>query len=88
MSKSSSNLPYEKVCKNEPVCIADEVPFEIPDSWGWARLSDICNIVNGFTPLRTNPDYWNNGTVSWFTVEDISNLVLDKCVILFLILTK
>ncbi|MCI6163841.1 MAG: restriction endonuclease subunit S [Lachnospira sp.] len=35
------NLPYEKVGKNEPVCIADEVPFEIPESWEWARLGTI-----------------------------------------------
>ena len=38
---STDNLPYEKVGKNEPVCIADEVPFEIPDSWEWARLGMI-----------------------------------------------
>ena len=34
-------MPYEKVGKNEPVCIADEVPFEIPASWEWVRLSKI-----------------------------------------------
>ena len=28
----------------EPTCIEDEIPFEIPDSWEWARLgSIICN---------------------------------------------
>ena len=27
--------------KNEPLCIADEVPFEIPESWEWARLGMI-----------------------------------------------
>ena len=32
----TDNLPYEKVGKNEPVCIADEVPFDIPESWEWA----------------------------------------------------
>ena len=37
----TDNLPYEKVGKNEPVCIADEVPFDIPDSWEWARLKDL-----------------------------------------------
>ena len=31
-------MPYEKVGKNEPVCIADEVPFDIPESWEWVRL--------------------------------------------------
>ena len=35
------NLPYEKIGKNEPVCIADEVPFEIPESWEWVRLKQI-----------------------------------------------
>ena len=39
--RGSDNLPYEKVGKNEPVCIADEVPFDIPDSWGIIRLNDI-----------------------------------------------
>ena len=34
-------MPYEKVGKNEPVCIADEVPFEIPESWEWVRLKNI-----------------------------------------------
>ncbi|MBP3266548.1 MAG: restriction endonuclease subunit S, partial [Clostridiales bacterium] len=39
--RGEDNLPYEKVGKNEPVCISDEVPFEIPDSWEWARLGSI-----------------------------------------------
>ena len=39
--RGADNLPYEKVGKNEPVCIADEVPFEIPESWEWARLGMI-----------------------------------------------
>ena len=44
---SSDNLPYEKVGKNEPVCIADEVTFEIPDSWEWVRLGNICDMYTG-----------------------------------------
>lgn len=39
--RSCHNLPYEKVGKNEPVCIADEVPFEIPESWEWAKIETI-----------------------------------------------
>ena len=39
--RGADNLPYEKVGKSEPVCIADEVPFEIPDNWEWARLGMI-----------------------------------------------
>ena len=39
--RGADNTPYEKVGKNEPVSIADEVPFEIPESWEWCRLSDL-----------------------------------------------
>ena len=42
----TDNLPYEKVGKNEPVCIADEVPFEIPESWEWARWGLLLNPFN------------------------------------------
>ena len=34
-------MPYEKVGKNGPVCIADEVPFDIPESWEWVRLKTL-----------------------------------------------
>lgn len=40
-SFATHSLPYEKIGKNEPVCIADEVPFEIPESWEWVRLKMI-----------------------------------------------
>ena len=33
-------MPYEKIGK-EVRCIADEIPFEIPDSWEWVRLRTI-----------------------------------------------
>ena len=39
--RGADNLPYEKVGKNDPVCIADEVPFEIPESWEWVTLKMI-----------------------------------------------
>ena len=42
-------MPYEKVGKNEPVCIADEVPFDIPDSWEWVRLGNIGETNIGLT---------------------------------------
>lgn len=33
--------------KNEPVCIADEVPFEIPENWEWARISTVFSLQAG-----------------------------------------
>ena len=35
--KGADNTPYEKI-GDEVRSLADEVPFEIPDSWEWVRL--------------------------------------------------
>ena len=64
------NSHYEKRNGVE-LCVDADIPYGIPDSWGWVRLSNVCRIVNGFTPLRSNPNYWENGTIPWFTVDDI-----------------
>ena len=39
--RGADNLPYEKIGKNEPVCIADEVPFDVPESWEWCRIGEL-----------------------------------------------
>ena len=48
--RGADNLPYEKVGKNEPVCIAVEVPFDIPETWEWVRLSKIVYNRGQMTP--------------------------------------
>ena len=70
---SSDNLPYEKVGKNEPVCIADEVPFDIPDSWEWVRIGTIEEINLGFT---YRPTYVDDG-IFFLSVKDISGGKID-----------
>ena len=49
-STASDGSPYEKrvdakgrVLSDE--CIADEVPFEIPDSWEWVRLESVATYI-------------------------------------------
>ena len=34
-------------------------------------LGDVCIIKNGYTPSTKNIDFWENGTIPWFTLEDI-----------------
>ena len=45
--RGADNLPYEKIGKNEPVCIADEVPFDIPESWEWVRFKNLVSYSMG-----------------------------------------
>ena len=51
--RGADNLPYEKVGNNEPVCIADEVPFEIPDSWEWLKHNELFEISGGSQPPKS-----------------------------------
>ena len=62
----SDNLPYEKVGKNEPVCIADEVPFDIPESWEWTRIGNVFQI----NPRNNLPDELETGFVPMALLSD------------------
>lgn len=34
-------------------------------------IKSICEVLGGSTPSRTNPAYWEGGTIPWLTVDDI-----------------
>ena len=45
--KGEDNLHYEKFQDGTVKCIEDEIPFEVPEGWNWARLRDICMMSAG-----------------------------------------
>ena len=59
-------MPYEKVGKNEPICIADEVPFNIPESWEWTRIGNVFQI----NPRNNLPDELETGFVPMALLSD------------------
>ena len=46
--KGEDNKYYEQIGK-EVIDISEDIPFEIPESWSWIRLSNICSICTGAT---------------------------------------
>ena len=52
-------------------CIDDEIPFEIPASWAWIRLGNVCEIARGGSP-RPIKDYLTNSDngVNWIKIGD------------------
>ncbi|MCY6524144.1 restriction endonuclease subunit S [Actinobacillus pleuropneumoniae] len=71
------NLPYE-IINGEERCIADEVPFEIPESWCWVRLGEIGNWGAGATPNRHEPKYYENGTIPWLKTGDLNDGIITE----------
>ena len=50
----------------------DELIQELcPDGVEYKELAEIFNTRNGYTPSKANPEYWENGTVPWFRMEDV-----------------
>ena len=68
------NSHYEKR-GSEEVCIDDEIPFEIPEKWTWARLSSFGIFSSGKTPSMSNPQFWN-GDIPWVTSKDMKQPVI------------
>lgn len=42
-----------------------------PEKVEYKPLSEIFDFRNGYTPSKTNPEFWENGTIPWFRLEDI-----------------
>ena len=70
--RGADNLPYEKVGKNKPICIADEVPFDIPDSWEWARLGSVIELQSG---QDMTPDKYNDNGNGIPYITGASNII-------------
>ena len=65
------NRYYEQVGK-QCYDITDQIPFDLPDSWTWTRLSTIVRMTIGKTPPRGEQSYWNNGIYPWVSISDMS----------------
>ena len=42
-----------------------------PDGVEYKYLDKIFNIKNGYTPSKKKKEYWENGNIPWFRMEDI-----------------
>ena len=73
--KGDDNCYYEHidgVAEDKSV----EVPFDLPSNWAWAKLLDLGEFSSGKTPDMSEPKYWENGTVQWFTSKDMKTKYL------------
>ena len=41
------NLHYEKFADGTVKCVEDEIPFELPEGWGWTRIGNIASVKGG-----------------------------------------
>lgn len=44
---------------------------DVPEHWEVKRLRFVCEFRNGYTPSKANSDFWEDGTIPWYRMEDI-----------------
>ena len=70
--RGEDNSYYEKMlATGEVKCIDEEIPFEIPTSWSWARLASITSILGD--GIHGTPEYDAIGTVYFINGNNLSN---------------
>ena len=69
--RGDDNRYYEKIGK-KCLDITEQIPFEIPNSWTWARMGQIGDWGAGSTPQRGNQDYYG-GNILWLKTGELNN---------------
>ena len=69
--RGDDNKYYEQIGK-KCLDITKQIPFEIPNSWTWARMGQIGDWGAGSTPQRSNPNYYG-GNILWLKTGELNN---------------
>ena len=69
--KGDDNKYYEQIGK-KCLDITEQIPFEIPENWAWARMGQIGDWGAGSTPQRDNANYYN-GNILWLKTGEVNN---------------
>ena len=57
---------------HESVPLTDSPLGQIPQGWEVKTVAESFEIVGGGTPARKEPEYWNDGTIQWFSPSDLT----------------
>ena len=56
----------------ESIPLVDSPFGPIPQGWEVKTVADSFKIIGGGTPARKEPEYWDDGTIQWFSPSDLT----------------
>lgn len=83
-----SNLPLNslvigknKIAENDDYNLSADryrVVIKHNSKWEYAKLGDVCNTSSGGTPLRSHPEFYENGTIPWLKSGEVAQGYIYK----------
>ena len=73
LMRHGDNLHYEKFADGSAKCIEDEIPFNLPDGWAWARLGNLSAAIQYGLSNSAEPQ----GTHRLLRITDIQDGKVD-----------
>lgn len=67
---AAGTLVVDKKHTADPIT-ADDILYDLPENWKWARFADIVTFNAGKTPQRQNTGYWSYGECPWVSIADM-----------------
>ena len=86
---------YYTINRNEKICIDDEIPFDIPDTWEWCRLGTLFSHCTGkalnasnikgqlMTYITTSNLYWDRFELDNLKQMRFTDEEIEKCTATF-----
>lgn len=67
---------------SKPKAQTQAVQFEesledLPSGWGTIKINQVANIFTGATPLKSNPNYYINGSIPWVTSGSLNSAFVE-----------
>ena len=68
---------------SKPKAPTQAVKFEenfadLPSGWGAIKINQVAEIFTGATPLKSNTNYYENGSIPWVTSGSLNNEFVDS----------
>lgn len=68
---------------SKPKASTQAVKFEenfadLPRGWGTIKINQVAEIFTGATPLKSNANYYENGSIPWVTSGSLNNEFVDS----------
>jgi len=77
-----SDGSYAGQAGHEKVKLVDSPLGKIPQGWEVKPVAESFEILGGGTPSKKVPEYWENGTINWYTPSDLTaskTIFIEKC---------